>query len=114
MGRVHGLTRVVLARLQDWLARPEVSTHLVVVTRRAVSVGAADESPDLAHAAVWALIHCAQNEHPGRISVLDSDDSAASAGVLLGVATRRSPALSPRWRCARASRTAPAGAGRRR
>ena len=61
---------------------------MVVVTRGAVSVGAADESPDVAQAAVWALIHSAQNEHPGRISVLDSDDSAASAGVLLGVATQ--------------------------
>ena len=101
MGRVHGLTRVVLARLQEWLARPQPSsTHLVVVTRGAVSVGAADGSPDLAQAAVWALLHSAQNEHPGRISVVDSDDTAASAGVLLGWPPRRSVVLSRSWRCA--------------
>ena len=68
---------------------------MVVVTRGAVSVGAADESPDVAHAAVWALIHSAQNEHPGRITVLDSDDSAASAGVLVGVATQAVGGVEP-------------------
>ncbi|WP_156748467.1 type I polyketide synthase, partial [Mycobacterium sp. E3198] len=65
--RVHGLTREVLAQLQGWLARPDAAqSHLVVVTRNAVSVSAFDRVPDAAHAAVWALIHTAQNEHPGR------------------------------------------------
>lgn len=88
MAWVHAVTRMVLTRLQGWLARSETSTHLLILTRHAVAISAADRSPDLGHAAVWALIHSAQNEHPNRISVLDTDDSAASAGVLLGVATR--------------------------
>ncbi|QUR69261.1 SDR family NAD(P)-dependent oxidoreductase [Mycobacterium spongiae] len=78
--RVHGVTQDTLARLQDWLARAETtSTHLVVVTRHAVSVGVYDRAPDLAHAAVWALLHVAQNEHPGRITLIDTDTSAATA-----------------------------------
>ena len=67
--RVHAVTRHTLAGLQSWLARADtVDTHLVIVTRHAVSISAYDRAPDLAHAAVWALIHTAQNEHPGRIT----------------------------------------------
>ena len=60
--RVHALTRHVLARLQSWLARPDTAnTQLLITTSHAVSVSAYDGVPDLAHAAVWALIHTAQN-----------------------------------------------------
>ncbi|WP_207544201.1 polyketide synthase dehydratase domain-containing protein, partial [Mycobacterium alsense] len=93
--QVHGLTRDALAQLQGWLARTDTAqTRLVVVTRNAVSVSAFDGVPDLAHAAVWALIHTAQNEHPDRITVLDTDDTAASRDNLLAVAAAR-PAGEP-------------------
>ena len=62
---MHSLTRRTLAGLQDWLARPDTAgTQLVILTRHAVSTSVYDRAPDLAHAAVWALIHTAQNEHP--------------------------------------------------
>ena len=85
--RVHTLTRHVLAQLQSWLARPETAnTRLVIITRHAVSVSAYDGAPDLAHAAAWALIRTAQNEHAERITLFDTDDTAATADNLLAVA----------------------------
>ena len=59
----------------------------MIVTRHAVSVSAYDGVPDLAHAAAWALIRTAQNEHADRIVLLDTDDSAATADALLAVAS---------------------------
>ena len=100
--RVHTLTRHVLAQLQSWLARPDTAnTHLVIITRHAVSVSAYDGVPDLAHAAVWALIHTAQNEHPDRIILLDTDDTAATNDNLLAIrldATGRRAAAGPAQR----------------
>ncbi|OBG28373.1 type I polyketide synthase [Mycobacterium sp. 852002-51057_SCH5723018] len=88
--RAHSLTRHVLAELQSWLARADTANaRLVIVTRRAVSVSAYDGVPDLAHAAAWALIHTAQNEHPDRIVLLDTDDTVATADNLLAVASAR-------------------------
>ena len=93
--RVHSLTRDVLAQLQCWLARPETATsQLLVITSHAVSVSAYDGVPDLAHAAVWGLIHTAQNEHPDRIILLDTDNTAASQDNLLTIAATR-PASEP-------------------
>ena len=86
LGWVHALTAQVLAGLQDWLARPETTdTQLVVLTRHAVTTGAYDRAPDLAHAAVWALAHTAANEHPGRIRLIDTDDTTATSDILIGV-----------------------------
>jgi acyl transferase domain-containing protein/acyl-CoA synthetase (AMP-forming)/AMP-acid ligase II/acyl carrier protein/NADP-dependent 3-hydroxy acid dehydrogenase YdfG len=86
--RVHTLTRHVLAQLQSWLARPDTAnSRLVIVTRHAVSVSAYDGAPDLAHAAAWALIRTAQNEHADRIVLLDTDDTAATTDSLLAIAS---------------------------
>ncbi|ORW97158.1 fatty acyl-AMP ligase [Mycobacterium sp. IEC1808] len=93
--RVHALTRHALAQLQGWLTRPDnANAHLVIVTRLAVSIGAYDAVPDLAHAAVWALIHTAQNEHAGRITLIDTDDTPATAATLLAIVSVR-PAGEP-------------------
>ena len=87
---VHTLTRRVLAQLQSWLARPETAnSRLVVLTRHAVSVSADDSVPDLAHAAAWALIHAVQNEHPGRIVLIDTDDTVSTAERVLVTASAR-------------------------
>ncbi|UZK92553.1 hypothetical protein OIO89_00010 (plasmid) [Mycobacterium ulcerans] len=48
------------------------------MTRHGVSTSAHDPVPDLAHAAVWGLIRSAQNEHPGRLTLLDTDDNTNS------------------------------------
>ncbi|KZS71159.1 fatty acyl-AMP ligase, partial [Mycobacterium kansasii] len=81
---IHELTRQVLAGVQAWLARPDTSgTVLVVLTCRAVTISPYDRAPDLAPAAVWALIHSTQNEYPGRIRLVDIDDAATSTDTLL-------------------------------
>ena len=80
----------------------------MIITCRAVSISAYDDVPDLAHAAVWALIHTAQNEHPDRIILLDTDDTAASKDNLLAIWPRRDRPASRSWLCATASSTSPA------
>ncbi|MGV7608844.1 fatty-acid--AMP ligase [Mycobacterium kansasii] len=81
---IHVLTRRVLAGVQAWLARPDTSgTVLVVLTARAVAISPHDRAPDLAQAAVWALLHSAQNEYPGRIRLVDTDHAATSADTAL-------------------------------
>ena len=107
--RVHTLTHDVLAQLAG-LAGPtrHRRTHLVVVTRHAVSVGAYDDVPDLAHAAAWALIHTAQNEHPDRITLLDTDDTVATDGQAVGHRSRRDRPASRSWPCATVLSTFPA------
>lgn len=93
--RAHALTRHVLAQLQAWLSRPDTAhSHLVIVTRHAVGVSAYDGVPDLAHAAAWALIHTAQNEHPDRITLLDTDETAETPDNLVAIASTR-PAGEP-------------------
>ncbi|WP_428842095.1 SDR family NAD(P)-dependent oxidoreductase, partial [Mycobacterium riyadhense] len=75
--QVHTLTEHTLSQLQHWLTRPDaLNTRLVILTQHAVSTSPHDRRPDLAHAAAWALIHSTQNEHPGRITLLDTDDTA--------------------------------------
>ncbi|HUQ54786.1 SDR family NAD(P)-dependent oxidoreductase [Lentzea sp.] len=74
---VRATTSHVLQLLREWLADERlVSTHLVVVTRGAMA-------DDLTHAAVWGLVRSAQSEHPGRITLLDRDGSAASEQALV-------------------------------
>jgi mycoketide-CoA synthase len=93
--RLHVLTRRTLTQLQDWLARPDVlGTHLVIITRHAVTTAPHDPAPDLAHAAAWALIHTAQNEHPHRITLLDTDATPATDRNILATLSRR-PGAEP-------------------
>ncbi|MDG4810890.1 SDR family NAD(P)-dependent oxidoreductase [Micromonospora sp. WMMD1120] len=68
----HAVTEQTLLMIQRWLEADELAAaRLVVVTRRAVSVG--DEAPDLAYAPVWGLVRSAQSEHPGRFVLVDID-----------------------------------------
>ncbi|MEV5955789.1 type I polyketide synthase [Streptomyces sp. NPDC051987] len=76
---VHTLTTRTLGILQAWLAKPSFdATRLLVVTRGAVTTGADDPVTDLAAAAVWGLVHSAQSEHPGRITIVDTDTHSDS------------------------------------
>ena len=91
--RLHGLTARTLAVVQEWLARVKSAAQasaarLVIVTRHAVSIGAVDRAPDMAHAAAWALIHSAQSEYPQQVAVLDTDDTVASELELLATLAR--------------------------
>ncbi|PPT12085.1 polyketide synthase [Streptomyces cinnamoneus] len=67
-------THRMLELLQGWLADESLETsRLLVVTRGAVTAGAAGHGPDLGGAAVWGLLRSAQSENPDRILLLDLD-----------------------------------------
>ncbi|WP_264349520.1 type I polyketide synthase [Streptomyces milbemycinicus] len=65
--------RRALGLIQDWLAEPRSpDSRLVLVTSGAVSVG--DDGPaEPGGAAVWGLVRAVQAEHPGRITLVDTD-----------------------------------------
>ncbi|MFB7476965.1 type I polyketide synthase, partial [Kitasatospora sp. NPDC056184] len=72
-------TYELLALVQEWLGeRALTGSRLVVVTRGAVAVGAAEDVPDLAHAPLWGMLRSVQSEHPDRILLLDVDGCPAS------------------------------------
>ncbi|MFH8371886.1 acyltransferase domain-containing protein, partial [Streptomyces sp. NPDC018031] len=84
-GDVPDATRAAAHRaldtVQTWLADAGFDhSRLVLVTRRAVATGAAEDVVDLASAAVWGLTRSAQSEHPGRFLLLDLDGGPAPDG----------------------------------
>ncbi|MGP3939631.1 SDR family NAD(P)-dependent oxidoreductase [Streptomyces sp. 6N106] len=80
--RARELTGQVLDVLQTWLTEPSLEdSRLVVLTRGAVGVRDADPV-DPAVAAAWGLVGTAQSENPGRILLLDLDDTPASTKAL--------------------------------
>ncbi|MER6129980.1 SDR family NAD(P)-dependent oxidoreductase, partial [Streptomyces sp. NPDC001795] len=72
---VRSMTGDVLAAVQAHLTSAMGDNRLVVLTR-----GAQD---DPAQAAVWGLVRTAQNEHPDRLVLVDTDDGGRA---LLGAA----------------------------
>ncbi|MCP2170438.1 Acyl transferase domain-containing protein [Goodfellowiella coeruleoviolacea] len=98
----HAVTTEVLAAVQAWLADERlVNSRLVVVTRGAVAVDAAEQVVDLAAAAVWGLVRSAQSEHPGRFVLVDTDNPDTLPSLPTGVdepqlAVRGGRVLAPR------------------
>nr|CRI73798.1 CongD protein [Streptomyces conglobatus] len=75
-----------LPLLQRWLADERFAdARLALVTRGAVATQRAEDVTDLAHSALWGLVRSAQSEHPGRILLVDLDESTASCERLPGV-----------------------------
>ncbi|MFI6495659.1 type I polyketide synthase, partial [Streptomyces sp. NPDC050564] len=71
----HRVAAEVLALAQRWVSDERFAdARLVVVTRRAVSVGDDDAPTDLGAATAWGLIRTAQSEHPDRFVLVDVDD----------------------------------------
>ncbi|MCF3145745.1 type I polyketide synthase, partial [Streptomyces platensis] len=69
----HVLARLVLERLQGWLAEERYQdVRLVILTRGAVLLDGDTDSP--AAAAVWGLVRSVQSEHPDRFVLIDADD----------------------------------------
>ncbi|WP_051742457.1 type I polyketide synthase [Streptomyces xylophagus] len=69
--------------------------RIVVVTSGAVVAGPG-EDPRLDHAVLWGLVRTAQSEHPGRIVLIDSDGTAASAAALAPAIASGEPQLALR------------------
>ncbi|MGA5128143.1 SDR family NAD(P)-dependent oxidoreductase, partial [Streptomyces pseudogriseolus] len=79
--RARQTTGEVLAFLQRWLDDPAfAAARLAVVTRDAVPAGHRPADP--AQAAVWGLVRSARTENPGRLVLVDTDGTAASAAAL--------------------------------
>ncbi|WP_159397496.1 type I polyketide synthase [Sorangium cellulosum] len=88
----------VLALLQAWLAEPRLAaTRLVIVTEQALAVTGDERALTLPHAAVWGLVHAAQNENPELpISLVDLEPSHTSRGALPSVLYGDEPLLALR------------------
>ncbi|MFD5899804.1 SDR family NAD(P)-dependent oxidoreductase, partial [Streptomyces sp. NPDC060366] len=83
--QVHHVAAQTLQHLQDWLADPaNTDRHLIVLTHHAVTTNPDENITDLAHAPLWGLIRSAQNEHPHRITLIDTDDHPDSNKHLPG------------------------------
>jgi polyketide synthase 12 len=107
--RTKAATARVLALIQQWLADDRLArSRLVLVTRRAVAAGPAEDVADLDHAAAWGLVRVGQAEHPDRFVLIDLDGDpesaarlpaavrAAVAGDAPQLAVRRGTLLEPR------------------
>jgi acyl transferase domain-containing protein/acyl carrier protein len=93
---VHELLERTLALLQGWLDNPYFATvRLLLLTASAVAVGDG-EIPDLAAATIGGLVRSAQAEHPGRIVLLDTDDSEESRRSLYGAMLSEEPQIALR------------------
>jgi rifamycin polyketide synthase module 1/2/3 len=85
---------MALEQLQQWIGE---DTRLVVHTRGAVDLA----DPDPHGAAVWGLVRSAQSEHPGRIILVDADDTVLPAAIASGepqLMVRDGQAYVPRLR----------------
>jgi polyketide synthase 12 len=108
----HRNVQLVLALLQDWLADERLSgSPLVLMTRGAVAVEAAEDLPALAQSPVWGLVRSAQSEHPERFLLVDVDGDDASWGVLPGALACEEPQLAVREGAVFAPRIARLGSG---
>jgi acyl transferase domain-containing protein/acyl carrier protein len=93
---IHRLTARTLELLQAWLASESLAeAKLLLVTEQAVAV-AAQETPNLAQAALVGLLRSAGSEHPGRFGLIDLDRSDASSGSLAGALASEEPQLALR------------------
>ncbi|GAA3566887.1 type I polyketide synthase [Nonomuraea rosea] len=103
----HALAERALRLIQDFLADERFAdSRMVFVTQGAIATAPDDVITDLAAATVWGLVRTAQNEHPGRFSVIDVDQNGHD-GWITGepqAAVRAGKLLVPRL-----AKAAPAG-----
>ncbi|GAA2778348.1 type I polyketide synthase [Crossiella cryophila] len=93
----HEIAKWTLAQLQHWLAEPQFAqSHLVFRTSGAVSTGPEDPITNLPAATAWGLLATAQSEHPGRITLLDTDSDQLATADEPQLALRAGTALAPR------------------
>ncbi|MGW0338131.1 polyketide synthase dehydratase domain-containing protein, partial [Streptomyces sp. NPDC003011] len=83
----HAAIEALLTHLQSWLAANETTDRsLVVLTQHAVATSPAEDI-NLTQAPLWGLVRTAQNENPGRIHLLDTDDPADTSHLAAVIAT---------------------------
>ncbi|MFV2116769.1 SDR family NAD(P)-dependent oxidoreductase, partial [Micromonospora sp. LOL_025] len=93
----HEAARDALALVQQWLGEPRLErARLVLHTRGAVGAAPGEAPHDLARASLWGLVRSAQSEHPGRFTLLDTDDAAASLAAVPAAVASGEPQLAVR------------------
>ncbi|RKS68195.1 polyketide synthase 12/candicidin polyketide synthase FscB [Actinomadura pelletieri DSM 43383] len=84
----HETAEEALNLVRRWLDEERLAaSRLVMLTQGAVSTDEKSDVPDLAAATVWGLVRSAQNEHPDRLVLVDTDDTATSATLNAAIAT---------------------------
>ncbi|WUI00895.1 SDR family NAD(P)-dependent oxidoreductase [Spirillospora sp. NBC_00431] len=84
----HETAERALDLVREWLDEESLAaSRLVMLTHGAVSTDEKSDVPDLAAATVWGLIRSAQNEHPDRFALIDTDDTATPATLAAAIAT---------------------------
>ncbi|MFB8007968.1 SDR family NAD(P)-dependent oxidoreductase [Nocardia sp. NPDC056000] len=79
---VHTASADLLATLRQFLTDSRFAdSRLVVLTQRAMARDG-EHVLDLSGAAMWGMARSAQSEHPGRIVLVDTDDSADIAAAI--------------------------------
>jgi malonyl CoA-acyl carrier protein transacylase/thioesterase domain-containing protein/acyl carrier protein len=97
VGRAHLAARQALELAQRWLADERfASVRLAIVTRRAVSALVGERALDLAQACALGLLRCAQAENPGRLVLVDIDESPGSLAALADALAGDEPQLAIR------------------
>ncbi|MEV0882034.1 type I polyketide synthase [Micromonospora echinofusca] len=93
----HDAARDALALVQQWLGEPRLErSRLVLHTRGAVGAAPGEAPRDLARASLWGLVRSAQSEHPGRFTLLDTDDATASLAAVPAAVASGEPQLALR------------------
>ncbi|WP_431901600.1 type I polyketide synthase [Micromonospora chalcea] len=93
----HDAARDALALVRQWLGEPRLErSRLVLHTRGAVGAAPGEAPCDLARATLWGLVRSAQSEHPGRFTLLDTDDAAASLAAVPAAVASGEPQLALR------------------
>ncbi|WUI00896.1 SDR family NAD(P)-dependent oxidoreductase [Spirillospora sp. NBC_00431] len=93
----HIGTRRLLALVQNLLAESRLdATRLAIVTERAMATGGGEDIGDLAGAALWGFVRSAQNEHPDRFVLIDTDGTDASREALPHALATGEPQLAIR------------------
>ncbi|WP_369193187.1 type I polyketide synthase [Streptomyces djakartensis] len=72
----------VLDWIRQWLTDDRFAASRLVVVTRGAFADAPTTRPDPAAAAVWGFVRSAQTENPGRFTLVDTDDHAASLALL--------------------------------
>ena len=80
---VHENLGRALEIVRDWLADERFAdSRLVLITHGAVAVESGEDVPGLAASSIWGLVRSAQLESPGRLVLVDLDDSDDSWDAL--------------------------------
>jgi acyl transferase domain-containing protein len=89
----HETAEHVLGVLRRFLDGPG-SGQLAVITRHAIGVLPGEDVPNLAQSPLWGLVRTAQNEHPGRIVLLDVDETPRGDAELAAALPPGEPELA--------------------